>query len=40
MDNKNLYPELLEEAIRAAGIPDEEAETTIKLLTFSLIAHL
>lgn len=40
MEDNNLFPDLLEQAVRAGGIPDDEISAVIDLLTFSLIAHL
>lgn len=39
-EEKNIYPDMLKEALCAAGVPENEADETIDLLTFSLIASL
>lgn len=40
MENEKLYPDLLEQAILAEGVPENEVSTMIDILTYSLIAHL
>lgn len=42
MENKetNIYPELLEEALKENGVSEEEMKEMIEVLTYSLIALL